>query len=60
MGKGHCGPHKVGGPYHVVETFVTKCPDGQCEYMENSKANYGTQKIDEWMECWICGDRKYR
>lgn len=55
MAKGHFGPHRVGGPYHVVETFVTKCTDRVCEYHQNSRPNIETGGRDRWSECIWCG-----
>ena len=55
MGKGHVGPHKVGGPYHTVETFVIKCTDKPCEYHHNSALNSKTRERDKWLECIHCG-----
>lgn len=53
MAEGHAGPHKVGGPYHTVEEFVTKCPDGHCNYHHNSNRLRRT----EWLECIHCGHK---
>ncbi len=54
MSKGHVGPHKAGGPYHSVEDWVTQCPEGKCEYHENSNK----LKKEQWLECIRCGHRK--
>ena len=58
MFKGHAGPHKVGGPYHVVEEFVTKCLNKPCKYHTNSRINIKTKKKEEWSECIFCGHIK--
>ena len=58
MGKGHAGCHKVGGPYHVVEEFVTQCPGNTCEYHHNSRPVPLTHREEEWMECIRCGDKQ--
>ncbi len=55
MGQGHAGPHQVGGPYHTVESFVTQCPEGECDFHPN-RANLSS--IMRWQECIHCGQRK--
>ena len=57
MGEGHAGPHKVGGPYHTVEEFVTQCEDTPCVYHENSKRT-SVNTWERWLECIKCGHRK--
>jgi len=61
MALGHCGPHKVGGPYNVTETFVIKCKDKPCDYHPNSREiNHKTGERERWLECIHCGDKKPR
>ena len=55
MGKGHFGPHKVGGPYHTVETFVTQCTDKPCVYHPNSREVNKAGSRVRWEECIHCG-----
>lgn len=52
METGHAGPHLAGGPYHSVESWITKCPEGKCEYHPNSIA-VGPRL--RWEECVHCG-----
>lgn len=54
MARGHAGPHQVGGPYHTIESFVTQCPEDQCEYHSNQAG----MSIVRWQECIQCGHRK--
>ncbi len=55
MGKDHAGPHQVGGPYHTIESFVTQCAEGMCDYHTN---HTGIPSIVRWQECCFCGHRK--
>jgi len=52
MAEGHFGPHRTGGVYRhqSKERWVTKCPDGKCEYHEAFVHNPGHE------ECIHCGD----
>lgn len=55
MGEGHAGPHQVGGPYHTVESFVTQCCEGECDYHPTQGA---LNVIMRWQQCIHCGHRK--
>lgn len=57
LSKGHAGIHQVGGPHHVVEQFIVKCPDQLCVYHSNSKVDPKGVVKEEWMECTRCGHR---